>query len=325
MVLDHRRSAGATRVPRRTKKADDEPLNEHDAALALQATAGNRATRAALAEVTAQRAIKGQQASRSSDGGGGVLTLGGNQPFSIVSATWSQTRKVHAENKGSQQRDVLEPGGISAEEIVVTLADDKEASARIYALVEAAVEAGTTFKTGKLRLDRRSADGKLPASEIELSDVAIVSVERTRDDPPVVKVRLGVGALSATGLGKEAPDTAAVGKAEVNGGAGGWTPLPMLAVGARTAPAGRQRAIGRRRPVSKHLGPPVGIKFKTRLAAGPNLERLSEAMAKPVRLTIVYTPKGGGPVLELLEVLVERMAGSLKGPAEVEVDLSPSG
>ncbi len=320
MVLDHRRSAGARGVPRRTDKADDEPRNEHDAALALQATAGNRATRAALAEVTAQRAVKGQQAVRSSDGGGGVLTLDGNQPFSILSATWSQTRKVAADVKGEQRPDQLEPAGISTEEIVVTLAGDKGASDRMYALMEAAVQGGTSFAHGSLRLDRRSAGGSLPASEIGLSDVSIISVERTRDDPPVVKVRIGVREISAAGLGKEAPESAAVGKAEVNGGAGGWTPLPILEWERDQREDAARQPTGSGGITLRQTGHGTGVKFRTRVAAGPNLARLSEAMTKPIRLTIVYTPKAGGPVLELLDVLVERMAGSLKGPAEAEVD-----
>ena len=324
MVLDHRRAAGSIRVPRRTNKADDEPLNERDAALAMQATAGNRATRAALAEVTAQRAAKGQPTARSSEGAGGVLTLGTNQPFSILSATWSQTLGVHADDTGAQRGGQIQPIGIRTEQIVVTLAGEKEASARMYALLEAAVEGGTTFESGTLRLNRRSSDGALPASEIALSDVAIVSVERSRDDPPVVTVRLGVAALSAAGLGKEAPDAAAVGKAEVNGGAGGWTPLPILQWEReqRQDVVSQPLGTGSGGITSKQVGQPEGaVKFKTRVAAGPNLARLSDAMSKPKRLTIVYTPKGGGPVLELHEVLVSRMAGSLAGPAEVEVDL----
>ena len=71
----------------------------------------------------------------------------------------------------------------------------------------------------------------------------------------------------------------------------------------------------------KAARPSSPSRFRATVKAGPNVARLSEAMANAKRLTMVYTPKGGGPVVELFDVLVQRMAGSSAGPAEVDIVL----
>lgn len=320
MVLDYRRVAAAARTPRRKGTADDEPLNVHGAVLAMQASAGNRATRAALAQVTAQRAVRGGRTAPRSHGAGGQLTLDGNAPFTIVSASWSQTAKVHTDQTGHERTGTLVAAGLETPEIEVTVSG-KDGD-RMFDLAQRTVDSAETFKQGSLRLDRKAAGGSVAASSIDLADVVIVSVQRSGDDPSVVIVRLGVGGLAATGQGKEASDSAAAGTAVVTGGGAEWTPLPVLqwvrepsreeTVG---PPGGGSFAI-------KRIGGGVQpVKVRAEVAAGPNLARLSAAMSKGSRLEIVYTPKAG-PVMELHGAIIDRMAGSSKGPGEVEIGLT---
>ena len=108
MVLDYRRLATASRPARRNRAGDDEPLNEHGAVLAMQASAGNRATRAAIADVRAQRSVTGGPAAPRSVGAGGELVLGG-QKFSILTAEWSQDAKVTAVQQGERRGPDLVP------------------------------------------------------------------------------------------------------------------------------------------------------------------------------------------------------------------------
>ena len=223
MVLDFRRVATAARTPRRKGTAGDEPLNEHAAVLAMQASAGNRATRAALAQVTAQRAVGGRnQAARRSESAGGELTLVPLRPLRVLSASWAQEATVKVDQVGMQRQGEVVPVKLAAEHIVVTLPGDKDNPRQLLEL-EQTLTSMTTFKTATLRLDRRSADGKLPATSIDLSDVVVTSVSRTDDDPPQIKIELAVGGLSAAAWARTPP-----------------TPAPSA-----TSPS-RARAAGRR-------------------------------------------------------------------------------
>ena len=204
----------------------------------------------------------------------------------------------------------------------------KDGPGRIADLARQAPDASTEFEVATLRLDRRSADGKLPASEITLTDVVIAeygtsrgsSGASSRDQPIIVKFRLGVGGLSAEGRGKDTPDAAAIGTAVVTGGKAGWTPLSILAWHLerdREAVVDAVPASRGIRAVPAGLGPP---KIRATIPAGPNLKRLSEAIATGSRFGIVYTTKRG-EVMELQGVLIEHLAGSSRGPAEIDLVL----
>ena len=210
MVLDYRRVATAARTPRRKGTADDEPLNEHAAVLAMQASAGNRATSAALTQVTAQRAVRGGRATRRSRGAGGELTLDGGTPFGVVSASWSRRVKVQTHETGQQRTGTLVPAGLVDHEIEVEVSG-KDGD-RMFDLAQRSVDSAETFDQATLRLDAKAARGSSLASSIEMSDVVIVSVQRSSDDPSTVIVRLGVSGLDAAGQGKEASAASAAGR-----------------------------------------------------------------------------------------------------------------
>jgi hypothetical protein len=284
----------------------------HAALLALQAAAGNRATRDALAGTTAQRAGAFGPAVHGSGNAGGLLTLDGGVSLPVESATWSQTNKVAANYPGGARIPELHPTSIETGEIVITLAAG-QGSGRDAALEGLAAERAT------LRLDRRSRDGALPATSIDLRDVQVAAVTRSKGDPPVVTIRLAVGGLSVAGLGKEAKEADAVGRLEVNGGTD-WPPMPILewtgGPGPRELPAGGTATS--LRPAATSRAEPVKVRLK--IAAGPSVKRLLDAMSSNRHLDLVFTPKGGR-VVELFGVLVAKIESSGLGPDITDVEL----
>ena len=175
-------------LPRRTS-------SDVGVVLELQRTAGNRRVAAALGGSTVQR-----QPAKASPNKGGVLTLGSEEDFPILSATWSLTSQVMLHRPGSGQQIEIVPASRSVGELVLTRRKDKHSSrfANLF---------GTSFDAGNLRLDVPSRDGALPATNLELHDVAIASYKTGRgSDDDVEWISLAVGDLRIAGLGKEASE-----------------------------------------------------------------------------------------------------------------------
>src|SRR5262249_20355779 len=119
---------------------------------------------------------------------------------------------------------------------------------------------------------------------------------------------------------KEAAAAEATGTVEVAGGKqAGFAPIPMLAwevdrAGDVVAVKGGDFG---QLPI-KHLGGHEPTRIRARIAAGPSVKPLSEAMAGARRWDRVYTDRGG-IVRELQGVLIERMAASSAPRDEIEL------
>ncbi len=168
MGPERRRSAaGATRQARRPDTAGDDLPSSHAAILRLESAAGNRATTAALASITAQRAPD-----RAGVNTAGELALDGAAPIRIQSATWSEKATIKELNQGQTRSPSIERGRRDIGDIVVTRRATRESTAIPDWF-------GATYAHGALRLDRPSRDGALPATSIALVDAVIASYERT--------------------------------------------------------------------------------------------------------------------------------------------------
>ena len=321
MTREHRPSErDVARPAKRPGTTGPRPPSSNEAVLALQATAGNRATRDAVAALQVQRATSTDQAVRGSEGAGGQLTLEGFATLPITSATWSQAQKVAQDQSGHGRAAELHPTGTQPSAIVVTLAGPPD-----RALLEA-VARGPTIATGTLRLDRRSKDGALPATSIDLRDIVISSVSTTGGDKPVTTITLSVAGLSGEGLGADAGAANAIGSVDFGGAGGGagGKPWPAMPVIAWTRTPTRTAIVG---PAGGMSGPstrPEPIHVKATIAAGPSVKSLFEAMGGGRVLQLTFTSKQGR-VHELRDAIVELISSSTAGPDIVELGFVAAG
>jgi hypothetical protein len=270
--------------------------------LRLQATAGNRATAAALAGSSVQLAPAAGAANT-----GGVLEVEGFDPIPLQGATWSVKRNMKFGLSGGSRTPEVTPGSSQVGELVLTRQADRQSSSVTRLQETIPIEHGT------LRLDRPSRDGALPATSIALDGVAVTSISRSKDEPALETVTLAVGSLSVAGLGKDRPARGTGTTMQITAGGQPWPPMPVLSlVGGRVPPA-RAGDAGRRSDIGS-AAPRVQVK----LAAGPALSRVSELMMSGRRVGLVFR-RPDGSVEELYDALIERLASSSEGPDVVDV------
>jgi hypothetical protein len=309
---------------RERRQGDSSPrqtLSDVGVVLELQRTAGNRRVAAALGGSTVQR-----EPAKASPNKGGVLTLGTEEAFPIVSATWSLTSKLAQHQEGSRREiELVAASHPFVAELALTRRKDKH-SPRFANLLS------RSFDAGNLRLDVPSRDGALPAANLELHDVVIFSHTTGRGEHEgVERISLAVDDLRIAGLGKEASEKemrAGPGSARVSwwldmaAGSDVWPQIPLIAANfdrpSEIAIAAGGPGLGRRHPET--VGP---VRLTVRLGAGMALTRIAEALGNRTLFTrIALTAEAGtGPqgTRFMTDALVEKVRSTADGPNVVEV------
>jgi hypothetical protein len=303
-----RRPSGAlVRAPRGATRSTSRAPSINDALIELQAAAGNRAVTAALGHGTVQR-----QPGPRRGNDGGLLTLDALPAIPLRSATWSLKGGATMNFVGGMRRPELEPTKEDIGDLVVTRAPDTR-STDVDGLL------GTSYESGTLRLDRPSRDGALPATSLDLRDIDVVEHSWSRGNPKET-LRLGVGGLGVSGMGKEASAESAAARLLIGEGREMWPPVPVISWNRAEALRARPRITPGREPV-----PSLPPKLIVKIAAGPSVARLAGALEDRRRLDITLAPKGDAKVVLLTRALITGVSSTPDSPNIVEVTISSEG
>ena len=183
----------------------------------------------------------------------------------------------------------------------------------------------TEHASGTLRLDRPSKDGAIPATNLDLRDVSIVSFAQGKGDEPTETIGLAVDAMKVSGMGKEepvAPKSKGYPRSQWDMVAtlSGADPLPKIPL--ISVEYSRHQATLGMGP--KQIGGPktLGEPFRAKvtMGAGMALTRIARAQTANQRFDVTFALAGEDQV-RMGDAIVESIASTSDGADVVEVDL----
>ena len=226
---------------------------------------------------------------------------------------------VATDARGSTRAPTMHQASIDIGLLTLTRLQDKD-SQRAMELI------GTEHKNGNIRLVRPSRDGALPGTNLDLTDVTVVSYASVGGDRPRDRLELAVGWMKVAGMGKDEAPNLKKGKSLMpptswqlkvgGGGADAWPPIPL--VSAKFSLAGAGLSTGERSRPAGGKPNPGPFRATVEMGAGMGLTRLAQVPARGEHLEIAIA-ESGTDRFEMHEALVEKISNAGE-PDVVQVD-----